>query len=219
MNCSEFERQIDDFVDSGLDEGLRREAEIHMDGCSGCRRSVERLDALLAEAAALPRRIEPARDLFPDIRDRIESTGGARPPRVAWITWVGLAASVLVLVTAVTFLPGLWTNQDRAGASFATAEEPELLASHDPMSEFRAAEAEYLRATRLLLDTLEKNDGALSPEAAAVIEENLAVIDQAIEEVRLALANDPENPRNGQVLTALHRQKLQLLMRASRLSS
>jgi anti-sigma factor RsiW len=226
MNCSEFERQIDDFVDGGLDERDRRRVELHLENCPDCRQSVEGLDALLAEAAALPRGIEPPRDLFPGIRDRLEShrgpgisfRRGGDAPRVPWVTWVGLAASVLVLVTAAILLPRVWNERDRASnpsVSDGTAQP----ASHIATNEFRAAEAEYLRATRLLMDTLEKNEAELSPEAAAVIEENLAVIDRAIEEVRSALADDPANARNGQVLTALHRQKLQLLMRASRLSS
>ena len=49
--------------------------------------------------------------------------------------------------------------------------------------------------------------------------ENLQVIDLAIEKARAALEADPTDARNGHTLNALHRQKVELLWRLSRVSS
>jgi len=226
MNCTRFDELVDDFLDGELDQPTRQEAERHVADCAACRRAVEELRSLLREAAALPREIEPPRDLFPSIRHGLDSSVAPAAARqkqttlitAGWLPWGALAASLLVLSVAVVVVFGPWQRGSEP-ATPGPAAGTELLAANDALAEFRAAEEAYVRATRLLLDTLEEQGGELSPQAAAVIEENLAIIDRAIDEVRVALADDPGNRRNGQVLNALHRQKLQLLMRAQRLSS
>ena len=224
MNCERFDQLVDDYVDGELDEQTRLAADRHLASCPDCRGSVEQLRGLLEQAVALPREIEPPLELLPAIRrERGERARSGRPKEAArrpalsasWLGWAGLAASLLLLVTAIGVGSGWWQRSADPAAPVAVETPPPTAV----LAEFRAAEGEYLRATRLLLDSLEANGGKLSPETTSVIEENLAIIDRAIADVRLALADDPNNHRNGQVLTALHRQKLQLLMRASRLSS
>ena len=94
-----------------------------------------------------------------------------------------------------------------------------LPAAAPATSAYLAAEQEYLRATEQLLAALEERQAELPPETAAVVDENLRIIDAAIAEVKQALDEDPADPKNGEYLTALHRQKIQLLWKASRLSS
>ena len=59
----------------------------------------------------------------------------------------------------------------------------------------------------------------LEPEVLAVLDRNLAQIDAAIVEVRLALDPEGHDVKNHQMLTALYDKKLQILWKASRLSS
>ena len=204
MNCTRLEELINDFVDGRLPEDDRQDAEQHLEGCAACQRSVEQLRNLVDRAAALPKEIRPSRDLLPGIRRAVEADG-AQKASGAWMWWAGLAASVLVVITVgITTM----TFRDRGGE-----------VSHIAATEFRAAEQEYLRAATLLADVLEKQRGTLSPETAALVDENLEIINLAIANVRLALNADPGNPRNGQVLTALYQQKIEILRRVSRLSS
>jgi len=204
MNCTRLEELINDFVDGRLLEADRQDVERHLEGCAACRRAVEQLRNLVDRAAALPKEITPSRDLLPGIR-RAAVGDGRQQASSAWMWWAGLAASVLVVITVgITTM----TFRDRGGEVVQVA-----------VTEFRAAEQEYLRAATLLADALEKQHGTLSPETAALIDENLEIINLAIANVRLALNADPGNPRNGQVLTALYQQKIEILRRVSRLSS
>lgn len=219
MNCPELEARIDAFVDGELDETARAEAQRHLERCDGCRGAVEETRALLRSARELPRAVEPPRDLFPEIRSALPRRGPSRSARGsgtrggAWLGWAGLAASLLILLTATV----LYVGRDTAEAPLPA--QAALPASAPEISAYLAAEQEYLRATEQLMAALEERRGELPPETAAVVEENLRVIDAAIAEVKKALDEDPDEPRNGQYLAALHRQKIQLLWKASRLSS
>jgi len=210
MNCSDFETLIDPFVDGELDEAARREVERHLEGCTACRGAVDELRSLLREAERLPRAIEPPRDLFPAIRSSVSRRG---PASRAWLGWAGLAASLLILLTAAA----LFLGPREAGAPAAT--EDARPAASFATSRYLAAEDDYVRAAEQLRAALEEKKAALPPETVEVVEKNLQIIDAAIAEVKTALDADPADTRNGEFLTALQRQKIQLLRRASRLSS
>jgi anti-sigma factor RsiW len=212
-----MEELINEYVDGQLSEDERHDAERHLGGCADCRRSVEQLRDLVEKAAALPGEISPPRDLLPGIRRAVEGEG-APQTGTAWMWWAGLAATVVIVITVgITSI----TIKDNGGDTVQIAPSPGAIlpASHTALTEFRAAEQEYLRAAAFLADALEKQRSTLSPETAAVVDENLEIINRAIANVRQALDADPGNPRSGQVLTALYQQKIEILRRVSRLSS
>lgn len=217
MNCTRLEELIDDFVDGQLPEDERRDVERHLAGCPKCRRAVEQLRAIVEKAAALPREIAPPRDLMPGIRRVVEGAGEQRAS-ATWMKWAGVAASVIILITAGIIGINI-RDADPDGSQLASPPGAVLPAGHTAATEFQAAEQEYLQAAALLAAALEKQRGSLSPETAAAVDENLKIINEAIENVRQALDADPGNPRNGQVMTALYQQKIEILRRVSRLSS
>lgn len=94
-----------------------------------------------------------------------------------------------------------------------------LLAADINKVEFEAAETEYEEAAAHLLELVEARGDELSPETRAIIEDNLRIIDEAIDQVREALDAEPDDTRNGHILNALYRQKVEFLWRVSRLSS
>lgn len=216
MNCTRVEPLVDDFVDDELKPELRAEVERHLADCPACRCSVEELRELQRSVAALPDGIAPPRDLLPGIRDAVRrGTGsGTYSP---WWRWAGVAASVLLLCGAV-WLGLRLTRPDHESGPTTTKVGTALPAAQITLAELGAAELEYEQATVRLLEAIEQRDD-LSAETKAVISENLKVIDQAIEEVRAALDADPGDTRNGHVLNALYRQKVEFLWRISRLSS
>ena len=71
MKCTQVLTQLDDYVDGHLEATEALQVRLHIDGCSDCGGEERSLRRLLAEAAALPVVVEPRRDLWPGIADRI----------------------------------------------------------------------------------------------------------------------------------------------------
>jgi len=222
MNCERMESLLDGYLDGELDVAERAEVERHLAACGDCHRLLAELKGLKRAAGELPRELSPDRDLWPGIRATIERGDDVRdraagtPASHAWLRWAGLAASVLIVVLAA--LAGARWLRPEATAPItalpAAAPGAELV-----LEEFRNAESQYEQASRTLLEVLEERKGELSPETFAAIEENLRIIDQAIDEVRAALEADPGNAQNGRVLNALYQQKVGFLWNVTRLSS
>jgi hypothetical protein len=122
------------------------------------------------------------------------------------------AAAVLVAVVSVSFL--------RRGAPVTV---PGPAATLTPVSlegtNLGAAEQEYERAANELLAALQDRRQSLSPQTLANVERNLAVIDQALNEVRAALGRDPGNKDLTRMLVSAHRKKVDTLRRVVRLST
>lgn len=80
----EMRGRLHDFVDECLDERERLEVAEHLAACAECRAEVDGIRDLLARAKDLPASIDPARDLWPGIEERIALPSpaqvGARTP-------------------------------------------------------------------------------------------------------------------------------------------
>jgi len=217
MNCVSIEPLLDALVDGESSDAERGEAERHLAGCADCRRALEELHELRRGTAALPRELRPTRDLLPGIRSATEPSRPGRPG-AAWTRWAALAASLLVAVTVGWVGWQFWPESTERVAE-GPAGSAAIPVADAARADFQAAEMQYLEASALLLETLDERSGELSPQTRAIVEENLRVIDAAIDEVRAALESEPDNLHNGHVLTALYQQKVQFLWMVSRLSS
>jgi hypothetical protein len=173
--------------------------------------SDKELDRLRAE---LPKSIEPPRDLWPQIADRISrgkvvaAEFGPAPARRAWLrptAFAAAAATLVVLTSAVTTL--YLRNQIPQSATLRTP--PGLVV------DFAGIESEYVNATDEILRAVQAGEVQLSPGTVAVLEKNLQVIDDAIRESREALARDPANSALRDMVLASYRQKLDLLRRVT----
>jgi len=211
IDCASFDDRLDDYVDGVLDDAARRELETHVAACPRCSETLESQRRLLRAAADLPREIAPPRNLLPGIR---RATQGAATRSAPW--WLGLAASLL-LAGGIAVVFGMWRSERGngpgaagAGAQIATATE---------QTELQAAESEYQRAAEMLLASIETHADRLSPGTLATLRRNLAIIDEAIGEIRVALERDPGHPANTELLASMYQQKIHLLWRVSRLSS
>lgn len=115
MNCTDCQDRLHDYVAGDLPALESRAFDAHVAGCAACRTRLDALRALLASAAALPRALAPARDLWPALRQEIEAltssplgtldrqTAGT-PPRtgasfLSWFAPLAVAASVAVVLT------------------------------------------------------------------------------------------------------------------------
>jgi hypothetical protein len=79
-------------------------------------------------------------------------------------------------------------------------------------------DTEYDAAVTDLERTLEQGRGRLDPTTVKVVEENLTIIDQAVDEARRALAEDPANGYLSGYLLDTRRRKLDLLRQATALT-
>jgi predicted anti-sigma-YlaC factor YlaD len=222
MTCEQAFTRLDEYVDGDLDEAAFQEVELHLAGCAECRQQERELRALIAEAAALPREILPARDLWPELAERLRGAEGARlveRPRVtAWRSPMAMAAaaSVLLALTAT-----LWVRGQRTTTTPAPGVTPGTLisvASTDPGADLLATEREYARATADLMAAIDSQKAALTPETRAVLDANLRTIDEALAQVRAALRKDPGNGALTHLLTSTHQKKLDALQRVVRLN-
>lgn len=221
MNCEQITTLLDDYVDAALereDEALIRR---HLAGCDTCRGVERSLRSLLERTATLPEAIDPPRDLWPAIDgrlDEIDRTRPIRPSRQAagsrgWS--FGLMAATLLLagLGAGYLLRGI--NQPAVMAPPAS-DSPELLSSSE---EIVAAEQAIVVAKQQLQGLLDAQDNSLSPETVKMIDDNLAVIDEAIEEIRAALLQDPADQRLNRKLLNAHQRQLHLLQRATQIAA
>jgi anti-sigma factor RsiW len=198
-SCHDVMDRLDDHVDGALAEREAADLESHLAACAACREEARRLRALLAGAAALPREMEPRRDLWPGIAARIAALGSAGRPGRSWWTPAALAAAAAVLMALAAQLP-------RQGPGPEVAPVP--VAAHSPADPLQAVEADYERAA-----------ATLAPETMASVERNLAVIDEAMAEVRAALRQDPRSRELRHMLVSTHRKKLDVLRHVVKLST
>ena len=212
MSHDPYAEQLNDYVDGALEPDGQAELEAHIEGCADCRRDLESLRALLAEAGSLPRSIQPRRDLWPEVGTRLKGNGRTRHgilrPRYA-------VAAVALLAVAFS-LTQVRTKKarERTAPPVATERTPGGFASL--VDQWRSAEATYEQAAAELAGALEEVRGQLDPATVARVEANLEIIDNAIRETRAALVADPGNLEVLQLLAAVHEKKLDLLQRATR---
>lgn len=221
MACTHMEERLNDYLDGLLSGAGRQEIERHLEECGACRETLGAMRRLCQETSMLPESLDPPRDLWPGIRRNLPGGGTVLDWRRGWIRrltgsrWrTGLAAAAVLLAAAITLLfmdPG-WYPSGPKGRTVLPSESATLVS-------LRAAETEYLRASDDLLAELDRRRDELSPGDLAVVEENLRIIDQAIQEVWSVLENDPDNSRNVYAFTAMYRKKINLLRQAARLPS
>ena len=225
MTCQELDLRLDDWLDGALAGDAAREVEAHLAGCAACRERERQLRQLLAHAAALPRSIAPARDLWPGIAEQIGSgwsswqawgTRGFQPLALAAAAVVVLGLAALVLtriaperVRTVTVTMPAASPSATSFVSGETVSDPELA----------QAEREYEEAARALLETLQRRSSVLPAEDLARVESHLQVIDRALAQVREALVKDPENRELNRLLVSTHKKKVDVLRRVVRLST
>lgn len=167
---------------------------------------------LLDDAAKLATEVAPERDLWPDIENRLERPGHRRS-----MPWYAQAAAVLLLVGGSSYITWI----------LATASDAEL----SPVVTSAAFDAEFtsfgeeLRlapsfdsARNGLATDLDMVLDDLSPEARVEVEENLAVIRNAVADIKLALEREPDSEHLQRMLADAYREELAMMRRVGGLT-
>jgi len=203
MKCETVQNLLDDYVDGLL---IGEEPEMvarHLASCPDCARLANNLREMLQNAKGLSRHIEPRRDLWPAILEQIENEPKRRVFRTVRLGVLAVAAAVLAILAGSLLMRGL----PRPGETVLTAVEAPVRLQQEVL----VVEAEYQRARRELVAAMDQLPHRLAPETRTVIDQNLAVIDGAIQEIRTSLEKDPENVFLFDMLVAEQDSSLQLL--------
>jgi hypothetical protein len=224
MTCREFRDVASELVEGALDASARAEAEAHLAACESCRVLAGDLQRIRQTAASLERRPLPRSawaGLVSRLNEEDAARGGAQPaavaaPRTSWVpswAWLG-AAALVVLATGL----GVWTVARMTPAPGVTQDSQPPAGNAAPGSlvesienELQMAASHYEKAIQGLEQIASASDSPIDPVLMATVKENLAVIDQAIEESRVALRTEPTSQVAQENLFEAFRRKIGLL--------
>jgi anti-sigma factor RsiW len=210
--------RLSEYLDGELPEAERAALEAHLETCNDCPAILADLQRV-ATRARLMNVQAPTRDLWPGIASRIgASPARARPIGHRWsFSLPQLAAAAVALMT----LSGgaVWLTRSNisapATAPIATSESSGTTPAAIQVS--RSTAQSYAAAVADLEQVLAGGRGQLDSTTVRVIEQNLAVIDQAIAQAQRALNADPANLYLNTHLAETMRRKLDLLRQAATL--
>ena len=245
----EWTDKLSDYLDGELSEGESRAVAAHLRECRDCTAVLNDLKRVIARAQASGRTVRPPQaDLWSAVADRIdarhapEAAAGLRSPvgtvtafrgrasrRVA-LTLPQLAAAAALVAAVSGGMVWQWRPAPAGapeGAPYdraASASVGQPFRAADTVDDMRVetvglADAQYDAAVADLEKALKAGRGRLDPSTVAVVEHNLQIIDQAISQAREALVGDPANTYLSSHLVEARRRKLDLLRRATALTT
>ena len=212
---TEWTDQLSAYLDDELAPDARATVDAHLAECAECRAVFQDLRALVQAASAYAG-TDPAPVVWDRIAAGIEAdrsvTFPSRSARRYSLGQMVAAAAVVALVAA----GGVWSLMRPVPtapslAVDAPVGETVLVSVGSPLDD-----PAYASAIEELEATLEAGRAVLDSATIRVVEENLAVIDAAIEEARAAIAADPSNAYLGARVKLHMQRKLVLLRQAVR---
>ena len=168
-------------------------------------------DDLRRAVGALPRSIEPPPEVWAGIEHRIRQR-----QRWRWALPLGLAAAaVAALGLSMSDPPDPSTLHPAIADLQVPLPTPAVATPTEaPVTDLIPAEAELRKASTELAQAFDARRSLLDESLLAVLDENLGVVDDAIERSRAALAAQPEDEHLRGVLDRAYRHKLALLRTA-----
>ena len=178
-----------------------------------------REDDILAQAIGQWRDELPQRDLWAGVQARLEPRQKATTFTFT-LSQLAVAASFLIAVVAgVTWLA---VQRPAVGGGGQPQQVIQAYSSADTGGTIvpaNFADAQFNAAVDDLERILREERGRLDPRTVLILERNLKAIDDAINEARMALDQDPANPFLNSHLADARRRKLDLLRHATDLAS
>ena len=231
----EWTDKLSDYLDDELTASERAGVEAHLKSCPECADVLNDLKRVVARAQAAAAAVRPPRtDLWPGVSGRIEHL---RQPRRFAFTVSQLAAAAILLAAMSGGLvwrfaasqggPEGMRAERTAGNAATSGPAGQPFKAADPGSSQTApridtvglADVQYDAAVSDLEQALKQGRGKLDTSTIAIVEHNLEIIDLAIGQARDALAADPGNSYLSSHLSEARRRKLDLLRRATALTS
>ncbi len=233
----EWTDKLSDFLDGELTPEEYRAVEAHLRGCAACAAVLDDLKRVVGRARAAGGAARPpAADLWSGIAARIEAQPAAArsvaafAPKARPLPQLAAAASLIAAVSGGLVWQIVERGARTAPAAVEARRAPEAAASGDTAPTADApgaadrvvpvvlADAQYDAAVSDLEKALKQGRGRLDSSTIAIVEQNLQIIDRAIDQAREALAADPANTYLSGHLVEARRRKLDLLRRAAALT-
>ncbi len=210
MNHLTFE-QLSDLAER---DEAQRDAHPHVAMCAECQATLGQVRDLLAATQALPRELQPPPDAWRDLHARITAELPVAAPRARWWHngWLASAAAIVLIV-------GTMTLTVRFTSTVGPAKAKGAIVSNAVPAVLTSVDRTYAGTIRELRTALDAQRATLSPHTVQTVERSLRVIDDAIAEARAALAADPANQAVADILAAHYERQVDLLKRATQLSS
>lgn len=229
MTCDVSREHLQEQIDGGLDPRVERELQAHLAGCAECRGLAADL-AAIADAAAALAPIEPPERVWMQLAGRwraenpVVSPNAPLPftPRRRTFVHVLTAAAMLTVAAG-----GGWIAWRATSVTDPARGTEVLLPKLDPAAapgnvadaalvesaqkDIEAAEHLYTRAIAGLEQVASAQRDEMEPQVAAMLDRNLAVIDEAISESRAAIRNEPQSVVARDSLFEALRKKVSLL--------
>jgi anti-sigma factor RsiW len=228
--------RLSEYLDDELTPAERRSLELHLAGCADCTATLDELTRVVERARTLTPR-PPQADLWNGIGERIGASAGAvtrfhaRDRRRVSFTLPQLAAASLLLAALsagaawrlhsalVPRTAGQTGTVPADGRSANDARGPDAPFENVRMEPVGLTDAQYDSAVADLQRALNTGRGHLDPATVAIVEQNLTIIDRALDQARQAVVGDPGNSYLTNHLVETRRKKLELLRRAAALAS
>jgi hypothetical protein len=223
VNCNDFRLLMNEFVDGDLPRLSQDEARVHLSECASCRDETDRIRYLVSAASSLPGEMEPPRGLWEGIESRLDASGNTRPQgeRLRAATSPSLQFALAAAMIAVLIGAGLMAVTLLRGPEIPPGEPAEGAVA--PVTGLPApeggsmdrAERVFLEAKQALKEAFNQQRGSLSPETIKRVDENLRIIGAAVNEIHLALDQDPGNRQLKRMLVAAQQREVALLRKVT----
>lgn len=216
--------RLSEYLDGELTDLERGKLEQHLASCVACQTILSELSAVVARAAVLPNR-EPGADLWPAVKAGMEehqvvSLESRRKPARRFtfsLPQLAAAAAVLVILSGATAWLALNSPSRQQPASVATNPPVPAPSVRPAITWDRRGRSDS--AVSELQRTLDEESSKLDSSTVRVLRQNLALIDRAINQARMALDKDPGNAYLNDHLARTMRKKIEVLRRAADLAS
>jgi Putative zinc-finger len=217
----QWTNRLSEYLDGDLGESERVALEAHLDTCRECGEMLAGLRRVVMRARSLEDR-EPVRDLWSGVAERI---GLPEPvsavPRRRRITFSVPQLLAAGIALAVLSGGGAWLLHPEPGQITTVQPTPQgpgglpvtTVRTGAPMA------GGYDAAVEDLERILAEGRGRLDTTTVRVLEQNLAIIDQALAQARRAVAADSANIYLNSHLAETMRRKIDLLRQAAALVS
>jgi anti-sigma factor RsiW len=217
----EWADKLSDYLDGELPQDEHRAIAAHIRNCTDCARTVDELKTVILAASKLTPR-EPPADLWSGIAQRTvlshETHSRSNITKHFSFTWPQRAAAGVLLAIvsgwAATRLLAPATRSAVVPGTIQTAAAP----ASDVVAALSVDDVEYDAAVAELQTALQTGREHLDPTTVAVVEQNLTIIDRAVDDARRALADDPANGYLSGYLVETRERKLDLLRQAAALT-
>lgn len=222
----EWTEKLSEYLDDELSASERAALELHRAECRECSRLLDELQRVVATAKTLTPR-PPDRDLWNGIAGRtvagepfasrhtVAPFPHARSRRISFTLPQLAAASLLLAAVSGGLAWEFRGTEDRAQNTLGVPNDERPQLASDSIATVSLADEEYDAAVSDLEKAVKEGRGVLDSATIAIVEQNLEIINVAIDQARQALAADPANSYVSGHLVEARRKKLDLLRRAA----